>query len=215
MSRVNITEALPLAHAQRIETRARRRGSRRTTTSSPATTRTRAIRYQVGAIDIETLRTRSIPRSSSTPQYIEAMKRTRNGAPRRRGPRRGSAAGRSATGSRSARASGRRKDGAAELGLRDRRHLSLAVGQGADERASGSTTTTSTRRAQFGNGTVTLYFVKIDDAEPRRGDLGAASTRCSPTRRTRRRRRARRIGCARRSTRSATSASSSTRSSPP
>ena len=140
----------------------------RTTTSSRATTRIRRNSVQVGAIDVRAFNA-IYPDIELEPQYVEAMLRTRNGRARRRGPRGGARLEDRRPASRSARrvdAQGRRRG----LGLRDRRLVSVAVGQGA-------------RRASFwinydyfdearaaANGTVTLYFAArstIRAARPR------------------------------------------------
>ena len=78
MSRVNITEALPLAHGQRIAT-------------VPGVQQVSYYNFfagyyqdarnsvQVGAIDVESFDT-VYPDIQLEPQYLEAMQRTRNGA---------------------------------------------------------------------------------------------------------------------------------------
>ena len=212
MSRVNIMQPLPLAHAQRIATvpgvegvsyynffagyyQEPRNGDLR---SAPSTSR----RFNAIYPDIEL-----------DAEHVDAMKRTRNGAlvgedlAAERGWKIGD---RIPLGS----AVWRRKDGAESWDFE-------IVGSYRSPSGKVPTSELWINYAYFdearsdGNGTVTLYFVKIARRDPRGRDRGAASTRCSRTRCPRRRRRARRIGCARRSRKSATSASSSTPSSRP
>ena len=211
MSRVNITEPLPLAHRAAHRDRARRRGrvvlqllrrllpghAQRRCRSAPSTSRRS---------------TPSIPRSQLEP----AVRRGDEADAQRRARRRGSRD--------RARLEDRRPDPARlghlaaqgrgrELGLRDRRLVSFAVGQGADERALDQLRRTSTRRAPPANGTVTLYFVKIDESERRGRDRGAhrRAVRQLDVRDADAEREG--LAARRRSRRSATSASSSTRSS--
>ena len=78
MSRVNITEALPLAHAQRMATVPGVEGVSYYNFFAGYYQDTRNS-VQVGAIDIESFAA-MYPDIQLEPQYIEAMKRTRNGA---------------------------------------------------------------------------------------------------------------------------------------
>ena len=144
----------PRQHHAAVAARASRSESRRcpaskacrTTTSSPATTRTAATVCKSGAIDVETFDA-IYPEIELDPQYVEAMKRTRNGA----------LVGEDLAAERGWKIGDRIPLGSADLdGARTARRAgtSRSSARIARRRArcrrasSGSTTTTSTRRAR-------------------------------------------------------------------
>ena len=162
MSRVNITQPLPLAHLARIET-------------VPGVDGVSYYNFFAGyyqeprnGVQIGRDRRRDVRRHLSRDRARPGtMSRRCSGRATARSSARTSrpsAAGRSATGFRSAPPIWTRKDGAESWDFEIVGSYRLAVGQGADERALDQLRRTSTRRAPAANGTVTLYFVKIHDA---------------------------------------------------
>ena len=212
MSRVNITQPLPLAHRARIQT-------------VPGVDEVSYYNFfagyyqdrrnsvQVGAIDVATFNA-IYPDIQLEPQYVDAMLQTRNGAlvgedlAAERGWKIGDQI---PLGS----AVWTRKDGAESWDFEIVGSYRSPSGKVPDERALDQLRRISMRRASAANGTVTLYFVKIHDSSSAAEYLGEDRRAVRELDRSRRRRRARRTGCARRSRRSATSVSSSMRSSRP
>jgi putative ABC transport system permease protein len=159
MSRVNITQPLPLAHAQRMATVPGVEGVSYYNFFAGFYQDTRNS-VQVGAIDIESF-AKMYPDIQLEPQYIEAMKRTRNGAligedlAQARGWKIGD---RIPLGS----AVWRRKDGAESWDFE-------IVGSYRSPSGRVPTSELWVNYAYFdearaaGNGTVTIYFLKIAD----------------------------------------------------
>ena len=204
MSKVNIMEALPLAHAQRMAT----------VPGVEAVSyynffagyyRERSNGISVGAIDVETFNV-VYPDIELLPEHVDAMLKTRNGAlvgedlAKEQGWKIGD---RIPLGS----AVWQRKDGAESWDFE-------IVGSYRSPSGKVPTSELWINYAYFdearsnGNGTVTLYFLKLADAT-RAADISREHRRivCELDVRDARRR-ARRIGCVRRSGKSATSASS-------
>ena len=158
-SRVSLIEPLPLAYLAADRVRAGRRGRSAYYDWFGGYYQDPKNHSVVGAVDVDRLHCNVPGAGTCRRTQSSAMRSTRNGALIGRDLAAQRAAGRSATGCRSSRASGTRKDGAREwdfeiVGIYDVR----ATARSRRTSFLDQLRRTSTRRARSGNGTVMMVF---------------------------------------------------------